>query len=250
MGLYIQVFPSIKIQIEGPWLLGSLPDALTWMLLPTCKWELSISIKLNFFKRSPKAEAPQIPAQPKKILVCHLRLYDRNRSSGSPVLEALWHIRVTAKTSQIFVSPKTCQAWALNEFLLGKVGFAACRQPDVVQDLFLTLGREVGPFQRFLPAICWVWQGNPSQPCRSQGMKQALRSYFMQVFVGQSSHGSDWECTGAGCSQPSPDEELASSFTTFFFWCVAVLCPTGISTKSQCPLEMAVSVDQVNKKHK
>lgn len=30
----------------------------------------------------------------------------------------------------------------------------------------------------------------------NEASSQALRSYFLQVFVGQSSCGSDWECTG------------------------------------------------------
>lgn len=71
----------------------------------------------------------------------------------------------------------------------------------------------------------------------NEASSQALRSYFMQVFVGQSLCASDWECTGAVCSQPPPGEEPASSFTTFLFWCVSVVWPSGVIKKNKHVLQ-------------
>lgn len=69
-------------------------------------------------------------------------------ASAFPCYKACWHICVTAKASQSFVSPKKRQVPALSECLLAKIGFACCRCLD--QTYFWCWGRKahkaVGPF--------------------------------------------------------------------------------------------------------
>lgn len=164
--------------------------------------------KIAFLYEYPKAEVSQIPAQLRKNLGYCLRLQDRNRRVGSPALETSLTRSYYCKNFSDLCFHKAMSGSSLEGIPAGK-GWICFLQ---------TARHGAGPIShtRALPksfaSNILDLAGQP-QPALlflgNESRSQELRSYFMQVFAGQSSRGSDWECSGAVCSQPSPGEELA-----------------------------------------